>query len=416
MALELTNRQSTVFGDAGMKISAFSFAFFLWWPAIGIGGGGVYLQPADFIIILSYPILIANLARISNTAAIVLFAHTFAIVCSFLLSFDYVMLFYYVGFCIPGVMLFYLIAKDASYRKYFLRGFMSAAIAAAILFLLQYSVGAESLDFRTNPNFGRPEQYDRGFAVFPEVSTFATHTIYALGISLVLATSVRFGRIKSWRNYVAIALFTLCLLFSRSSAVILIAPAVIAIAVLSTRKLTGKAILSLIVLSLLLALFLQYYVSNFYVDRAANSAFRSIGLRGLTMITGLSVFPNFEFFGVGLGQNQIISERVWEYASEFGFSLILIPEGVNSFVIARIFEEGYVGAFALSLSIFYLIKCSVVRVSDWTFSAFIVIAVASFLVALFVTGYRGIYMNWLWFLAPIGLLEHFRERKREFRL
>lgn len=83
------------------------------------------------------------------------------------------------GFALPFVLLVALAAPDRPARRWLLAGFLLGAGAAVLLFLAQILRGAETLDFRTNPAFRLPPQYGRGFALMPEVSTFAVHGLIA---------------------------------------------------------------------------------------------------------------------------------------------------------------------------------------------------------------------------------------------
>jgi hypothetical protein len=265
-------------------------------------------------------------------------------------------------------------------------------------------VGAQQLDFRTNTSFRNPSQYGRGFAIFPEVSTFATHLIYLLGIMLVVRRFRILQRLLKLRKAGLWLLLALtCLAISRSSSVIVIAPIIVAVAYMKGRKLSLSELIGVLAMVGVTMLLLQIYITNFYLDRAQGSAFRSMWLRGITILTGLSVIPNGEIFGVGLGNNGAVTTRAFEVARSLNFSFILLPTGINSFVVARIFEEGWLALIMFGFAFVMLMQVVFRRQSDPALMCLTILALASFLVSLLVTGYRGIYMNWFWLGAAPAL-------------
>ena len=59
-------------------------------------------------------------------------------------------------------------------------------------------------------------------------------------------------------------------------------------------------------------------------------------------------------------------------------------------------------SFAIALS--FLLRTALTRAQDPIIAALTVIAVGSFLTALLVTGYRGVYTNWLWLAISAATL------------
>ncbi|MEL6914682.1 MAG: hypothetical protein AAFP13_09270 [Pseudomonadota bacterium] len=387
----------------GLASAAMGFA--LWFPSLGIPAGPISLQPADLVALAALPIVLAYSATLPAQVWLLLSLSLCASFAAYLNGGALAVLLYYTVFLSGFVLLVAKIVQQRRLRSLFLRAFVLGAAASSALFLLQVGLGAESLDFRTNDSFSNPPQFGRGFAVFPEVSTFATHQIYFAGVAIVLlrATQVGRGLLSRPMAWVFLVLVLTCLAMSRSSSVIVVAPIVFAVAFMKGRALSFRNILVLSLAIVLTMVLLQVFLSAFYSDRVAGSALRSIYLRGITMLTGLSVIPNYEVLGVGLGNNDAVTVRAFEVARALNFEFILLPTGINSFVITRIFEEGWLAIVLVGTAITMLARVLLAPPGDggsWlaepTLLCFVVLALASFLVSLLVTGYRGIYMNWFW--------------------
>ncbi len=397
-----TNRSLT--GPQSLKVLAYFVGLALWFPAIGVPVGSVWLQPTDFVILLSYPFVVANLPKLSLAMRLISITFLFSIILSFLAGGKITVLAYYLIFTLPFMLLFYQISLSAYGRRSFLQSFLFAGAVSCLIAIAQKTLGGQYLDFRNNGSFALPQQYERGFAVFPEVSTYATHVIYFVGILLTL---YRLNETKILSRIKQVALFSLggaCLLLSASSSVIFVAPALLATMLIKTGRATIKNIL---IFSLWFAfgiIVLQLYISDFYIVRSAVDSGRSISLRYISIRAGLSTLPNMELFGVGIGNNDLISPRAIAVAKEVGFPLILIPKGINSSIVSRIFEEGYLGLVNEILGVFLLM--TLLRLRGWSNGEMAIVSLCfgSFLVAAMVTGYRGIYMDWVWLCGPAGLL------------
>lgn len=393
-----------ILGHQRLAIVSAIFGFLLWFPAIGVPFGPISLQPADILVVLSYPLILTYLPQVPSRVALVIFMSLISAGMATLNSGDFMILVYYGGFIAPFLLFVGIMCGHEASRKSFLRAFIIGSLVSALLFLAQLVFGAQTLDYRTNHSFSLAPQFKRGFALFPEVSTFATHMIYALGVLVVLWRSGKARPMFKWFRLVpSLLIVVLCLLLSRSSSVILVAPIVVVFAYFKGRSLTTAGLLGAVILAAIGVALLQVYLAEFYIDRAGNSAARSIGLRGISMISGISVLGTGDVFGVGLGNNHLITERAYEVAGNLGFTLILLPEGVNSFIIGRIFEEGWPAVLMFGLAGSYLLKSVFGKLHDTSSRALVLLALASMLVSLLVTGYRGIYMNWFWLAAAPAL-------------
>ena len=418
MPLTRTNEQATgISGTKGLNALTALIGFFLWTPALGLPVGPMWLQPVDILIVLGYPTILAFLPQLPKKTALVILLSAASAFCAALNGGDFFILVYYLGFVTPFLLFIGVVASRPDTRKTFITFFALGGATSLALFTGLLVVGAENLDFRNNMTFGLPQQYKRGFGLFPEVSTFSTHLIYLLGVIIVFlrAQTVRrlfpFGRVS-----VLAVLVIICLLFTRSTSILVVAPAIVAVAYFKGRTLSLKGVVGAILVVAITTILLQVYIEVFYSERASAGGHRSIWLRGISILAGLSVLPNGEIFGVGLGNNHMITERAIETARTLGFSLILIPEGINSFVVTRIFEEGWSVVLPFGVAFSYLVVTCTVYQRDVYARAFVVLAVASAMVSLSVTGYRGIYMNWFWLAAASALMNQTKPQTQPISL
>lgn len=392
-------------GRSWLTVFAALFGFVIWFPAIGVPVGSIFMQPADLLVVLSYPLILRRLPQVPPRTLLIIILSMLSVTFATLNSGNAMVLLYYACFIAPFMLFIGIMCSHEGPRREFLRAFLVGALLSGILFLAQILLGAQALDFRTNRSFSFAPQYERGFALFPEVSTFATHTIYMLGVLVVLWRAGKFRPLLGkFRIIALVSIALVCLLLSKSSSVILVAPMVLLFAYFKGQSLTTAGLLGAVILSFATVVFLQFYISEFYIDRATSGAIRSIGLRGISILSGLSVLGTGDFFGVGLGNNHMVTERAQEVARDLGFSLILLPKGINSFVVTRIFEEGWPAVLMFALTSYYLVKAAFGDQQAVTIRALVVLAFASFLVSLLVTGYRGLFMNWFWLAAVPSLL------------
>lgn len=395
-----------------LSVWAFCAAAALWIPALAVPGLPLPLQPLDLIALAGWPLLALYCRRATGMRLTAPLALTASVLASWLVvGGQPVVLTWTLAFAVPFTALSAIALSDETARRHFLRGFLIAATASALLFLAQISMGAQTLDFRTNVAFSLPPQYGRGFALFPEVSTFATHITVAIGATLALllhpATGSRLGL------SCALILFAICLLFTRSTSVIILAPLLVGAALRATLTLHLRSLLIIMATTALIAILLTFFITVFYVDRLENhAADRSAAMRLASMLGGLSPLWSGELFGVGIGENHEVRLRAHQIARATGLNFGSLPTGVNSQIIGRIFEEGWpaflqMGAAAIAL--FGARKTA--RLSPAT-AALLTLGIGSLLTALLVTGYRGIYTNWLWIAAAAALAPQPRLRER----
>jgi hypothetical protein len=355
----------------------------------------------DLLVLAGWPFILVHARRCVIYAPRVLIPCSITIALSWLVSGgEALILMWMIVFALPFVALITLVLTDHRLCEAFSAGFYVAATFSALFFMVQIWCGAEDLDFRNNFAFRLPPQFDRGFALFPEVSTFAVHTAIAAAMGLSICLHPRStGRARNYAlSFVLLACFSL--LFSRSTSVLSLAPFLLMVSLGVTTRLTVNGALMLVGLAALLGGFLTMYVEYFYVDRiVAGSAYGSFSIRLVSMLTGLSPLFTGDMFGLGLGETAQVPLRAQQVARSWGLRLGSLPDGINSHIIKRIFEEGWPAFCQMALAFYLLIRGRrVVKISP-AMTGLYVLALGACLSALLVTGYRGLYLNWFWLAA-----------------
>jgi hypothetical protein len=311
------------------------------------------------------------------------------------------------GLCmaLPFVLLIHLVSGCPNSRAQLLRGLLIGATLSCLLFLAQLTFGAEQLDFRSNEAFSLPPHYRRGFALMPEVSTFAAHTIIVSAILICLALHPETSRRNRQLYWGLLGLCMLCLMLSRSTSFLIVAPLICCFAVVRARRVTLRSLVGLMLITVAMAGLLTFYFNAFYADRLENAAAtRSIAMRLASVIAGLSPLFQGEVFGVGLGQNHEIERRAYDISHALGLSFGQLPKGVNSQIVARIFEEGWPAVIHFGFGFGLMVQAAQRKSVDPIVAALIVMCVGSFLTSLLITGYRGIYTSWIWLAIPAALI------------
>lgn len=396
-------------GPLMLSLTGFMLGASLWFAAFGIHIWSVILQPSDLVIIAGYPILLAYWKRLGPAGVLVLLTSLVIFFAALLNDGDAIFFLFYLTLLLPFCFLLYIIVQDQHAGWRFLQGFTVGGCLTIVHFLAQTYFGPASLDFRTNTNFTLPA-YSRGYGLLPEVSTLVTYFIYLLCITL---TMVRLGARYIFRpagNTLFLALLTLaCMLITASSSVIVILPVILVIILVHTQRISMRNIFLLVLALPALALILNYYFQEYYFQIRGSAGLASLRIRFTTFMAGLSVLSSGEVFGVGLGNNHLITERIYRAASELGVqNYTFVPDGVNSLVIQRIFEEGYMGLMQIALLIYLFITAHLRLLrarEDTVGKILLMVATASFITSTIASGYRGIYMNWFWMVIPAALLD-----------
>lgn len=395
-----------------LSLWAVCAAIALWVPALAVPGLALPLQPLDLIALGGWPLLVLYSRRATGLRLGAPCALAFSVLTAWLVvGGQPIILIWTLACALPFTALSGIALADPHARRLFLTAFLSAAAASAGLFLLQIAFGAQLLDFRTNIAFSLPPQYGRGFALFPEVSTFATHLSIALAVvlALLLHPETRARGIL----FALMAVFTLCLLFTRSTSVLVLVPLLVGVAAHVTLRMQMRSLLIVIATAAVVAALLTYFIMVFYADRLeSNAADRSVAMRFASMLAGVSPLWSGEFFGVGIGENQEVRLRAHQISRTLGLNFGALPTGVNSQIIGRIFEEGWLAALHLFWLAIHLIRTRhSARLSPAT-AALFTLGIGSLLTALLVTGYRGIYTNWLWIACAAALIAHRPQQDR----
>jgi len=371
---------------------------FLWCPALAVPVGFIFLQPLDVLVLLSPPLLWRLRAVIPPRTSFLLVLFWVSIGLSFLQGGSPVILIYYIVFISLFLLLISTIMTSKRAVDYLLAGFLIGGGLSFVLFAAQLLLGAELLDFRNNLHFRLPPHFGRGFALFPEVSTFAAHAIIWLAVLflLLLRNPTRPGL---WLVFMAASFL---LMFTKSTSVIALLPLIIGGGlILALRPSLNNTLLMGVVLGVV-TLVLLAFIGVFFVERLeTNAAGRSFAMRLASILAGFSTLSSGEVFGVGLGQNDEIRLRAFEIARQTGLVFGRLPEGVNSLVVTRIFEEGWPAVLHLGLPMFWLAQCWRQRPVLPRQQALLMLASGTLIVSFAIIGYRGIYTNWLWLgIAP----------------
>lgn len=370
----------------------------LWVPAWAVPITQIPIQSMDVVVVLGYPILLLFLKRILKSALWVLVPAIISVSVSWFVSGgEGLILIWTVAFALPFVALMSLVLGSLSSTRRFLQAFFMAGALSVALFMTQVFFGVEPLDFRTNMAFRLPPQFGRGFALFPEVSTFASHVGLVAGMALVLALHRTSSKIEHQRALLMLLLCAVALLFSRSTSVLIILPLLFAAGLSVTTRFTLNTLFLATLLAGLLCMFLTMFIAVFYDERvASSSATRSVAMRLASILAGLTPLINGETFGVGIGRNDLLQYRVSDVAAKFDLHFGVLPDGVNSQIVGRIFEEGWFAFLQLGIGVFLLANMRNLARRHPENAVLFVLAVGSLLSALLVTGYRGIYTNWIW--------------------
>lgn len=412
-----------------LGLVAFMMGLTQWFPSLGIHLGDFTLQPADLVILAGCPLLLAyrNSFRTAGhlTSILFLLSILFAI-----LSFKSQMLtiVYHLVFILPFMMLVYLFTQNERSGWSFLQGFLLGAVPTFLAVLFQgygtlfIDSHAFAFDPRTNLNFSTPH-YSRAYGWFAEPSLLAANTLMSLCCSIIL---VRLGDdrlamhpVMSRRSVQALlTVITVGVIVPTvSSSVIFLMPLLLTIVYLYTiRKGTvGSIITMLAFIVLLVCVILAFWLFVYSPRRAGEVAtgWGSIVLRFAGFLSPIYMIREGNLLGVGLGNNHQVlgyySEAMallgyeWVYMSAW---LPVLPAGITSSIIQRIFEEGIFSILSISLGLYYLCKVAIVRPRRDAFgTSMFILSLASCVLGLFITGYRGIYTIWFWYMVPAALLD-----------
>ena len=373
----------------------------LWMPAVGVPVWVLPMQPMDIVVLAGLPLLAAFVRALSRTASRVLLPCVASIALSWVaMGGQVLVLGWTVVFALPFVALMTLTLQAPLARRLFLRSFLVGGALSATFFLLQITFGAEGLDWRSNLAFRLPPQYGRAFALFPEVSTFATHAAITCGMVFALILHRQSLPRHRHRAVLLLAILGLALLFSRSTTVLVLVPLLGVTALSLTTRLTMNTLLLSLILIAVLSLFMAYFLQTFYMERLeSDSAGRSVSMRLASILGGLSPLISGEMFGVGIGENSQVTRRAYDAAQVFGLRFGKLPDGVNSQIIGRIFEEGWAAVVQMAAAVWMLMRSRISCRASPEMAALFVLAMGSFLSALMISGYRGIYTNWFWLAA-----------------
>lgn len=386
----------------------------LFMPAYAVPFFALPLQALDILILVGLPLIVLHWRRLGVDLGLVALGFGASLLMSSLFSGGNILvLIHGLALVVPFLLLVGLCTAIPAARQSFLNALLLGGGLSAMLFFAQLVFGAELLDFRSNTAFSLPPQYGRGFALFPEVSTLAVHLNLVLAVCLALIFHDETPRALRQRAVFVALLMVMALMLSRSTSFLLIAPVTSCLAIAKAQKLRPRALLHLLAFATVAAAILFVFLTQFYDLRLQSSAApRSAQMRLASMLAGLTPLQTGEVFGVGLGENHEIARRAYDISRSLGLRFGQLPQGVNSQVIARVFEEGWPAVLNLSVALAILLRVLTRFSRDPVVTALTIFAFGSFLMAGLVTGYRGIYTNWIWLALPAGLLHAYTPVRR----
>lgn len=301
-------------------------------------------------------------------------------------------------FACPFVALMALVFGQPIARFRFASAFVLAGGMSVALFWAQILWGARAYDFRNNMSFRLPPQFERGFALFPEVSIYATHAAILVGLCAVLILDRRVRGIWVTLASTIGTCALVSLFWTQSTSVFVMLPLVIAFSALASARSHQAVRIGTVAVTVI---FLVAYFMGPYADRlASTSALRSGDLRLSSILGAITPVLHGQFLGVGVGNNEQVARYIFSAAHDWGIMPVRIPQGISSHIFTRIFEEGVPAIVAMALAVFGGLRRSNLDVSP-DFRMIWLLILGSAISAFFITGYRGIYTNWIW-LAAVG--------------
>lgn len=379
-----------------LALWAFGAGIFLWLPALAILPASFPLQLLDLWVLAGWPLALWCLPVCPPAILWIVALHLSSTLLSsaFTGATSLLALGHSALFATGALLLFAQICTRPLSRTAFLTGFGFAAIAMTVLALAQFAFGADSLDFRSNTTFRLPPHTGRAFAFFPEVSTLATH--------LLLAALIAFT-IPHRASWIAGFGFLATLALTQSTVALLIAPP----ALLAAGALHGLDLRRISALGIALISVAAIFWLTFYTPRWENgAALRSGAMRLASVLGAFGPLASGDWFGAGLGQNGAVTAHAYAIASRLGLQFAQVPQGINSHLATRLFEEGLPALFLMITGGHFFLRAwhhDGLRF-DAMQRSLLLLALGSLLSGGFVTGYRTIYTNWLWLAFPAGLL------------
>lgn len=351
------------------------------------------LQPVELLVILCLPFTAWRIRQLNFPAVLLVSILVFA--CALARPNDqFMMLVWAWQMILPPLfcLVLALLWRKHDTAQWMLKGFVIAGAASAVLALLQVLTLSSQLDWRNNILFSLPPQFARGFALLPEASTLAVHLMLAMTVMVIFEFPKR--RSIRWPFY---AVMGGSLIWTASSSIFIVGP--IALGLIWWVLPRSRIFWPILLFALAIAL-ISWGVS--IEERSAvNANTRSAAIRLSTMIAGLMPVLEAQILGNGIGSQSLIAQEALDVARRMGLRFGSMPQGINSFVISQIYEQGSL-AFLLYLSVF-AIHLRGLRTTgfDQKLAATGLLCLA---ISAFVVGYRGIYLNWMPFACAMALL------------
>lgn len=380
----------------------------LWCPGLGFHVGGYTLQPAELLgialAVLLLPVAVDVALWRLSAAGLAYFSWVWTALIGPDGTRTVTVLGYYALALGPLLVFVSLAITDPRLTRSLLRGFLVGGSITVALAAYQGVAGSSALDLRSNDNFALPDQARRVFALFPEASSLAAALQILIGVLVangLAGNPLRLG-VFSRRGLVIGACIALAM--TRSTSALFVLPLLVTTAVAFSPLPMRRRLRILAVSAATLLLGLGLFVASFYGVRLDNaSGLRSGVARSSTIVAALETSLDRPWRGLGLGENQQVSDMAAERLGGGAFGDIRVSAGINSLTVSRIYEEGPL-VIAATVAALWSLAALLLRRPASTDFVLLITLIGSCLVSTFVSGYRGLPISWLWYLSPVMLL------------
>ena len=377
------------------------------------------MQPADLVILAGYPLILISCTRLGPRFLVFVVVYALCLLLALVnpAHGDRLTISYYVIFLLPLTILLYITLRDQHGGWRFIQGFATGGALMMPLGLIQFVFGAETFDIRSNTNFSIL-QGNRAVGLLAEPSLFAVNLCLLIGMLItmsILNISYVFHSylFRSLGNTTVLAvLASAILVLTLSSTIFSLLPVILVLVMVQTIQAKPKHIFLYLIAALLTYLFVNYVFLPLWGTVRGGGALNSIYLRYTSMVASVMALQEEQaILGFGLGNNHLTAQYLDRAAQSlnidgWGHFAFFQQEGITSLLFTKVFEEGIVGAGQILLSLWFLCSAYLHLSKTDAFSRIMLTtAVASLIIAFLIDGYRGSYVNYLWMVVPLALLE-----------
>ncbi|QQS26031.1 MAG: hypothetical protein IPM43_06680 [Actinomycetota bacterium] len=382
-------------------------ALSLWMPALSLPVSRRFVQLSDVVGLIAAFVLIPRLANLRTWQL--------APVWLMYLSWAWALLagpggersldvaIFYATLLGPFLLLFALGLGTSEGITGFMRWFAIGGLLNCAVAAVQGVLGSAALDLRNNTNFSLPPQLQRVYGLFPEASGLSIMLQVLVALLIANELTANPARLAPLLRRPLIVAAVVCLGLTRSSSVFVTLPLLVVLAVVKAPTRPSRKLLATVVALAVVPLLAAVYVSGAYGQRIEQgSGFRSAAGRYSTVSAAVDAALRDPIAGVGLGENTQVTAAAALRAQGLGTGAIQVSDGINSVTATRLYEEGIFAFAGTALALYGLARLLARRLGPLDHLMFVVLA-GSFLAATVVSGYRGFYFTWLWYLTPVAV-------------